>query len=79
MTGVKLCLVALKCDLRDDEGTKERLARRGEKSITYDEGLAMAKHIKAVRYLGIIHHSCTSFRILPFWDCIDRVRMFGKT
>lgn len=51
--GVKLCLVALKCDLRDDERTKERLVRHGEKCITYDEGLAMAKHIRAVRYLGI--------------------------
>jgi Rho family, other len=49
---VKLCLVALKCDLRDDEGTKERLARHNEKCISYDEGLAMAKHIRAVRYLG---------------------------
>jgi len=65
-TGVKLCLVALKCDLRDDERTKERLARHGEKCITYDEGLAMAKHIKAVRYLGIIRHSCTRVRILFF-------------
>ena len=50
--GVKLALVALKCDLRDDEGTKERLARYGEKCISYEEGLEMAKHIRAVRYLG---------------------------
>lgn len=50
--GVKLALVALKCDLRDDEQTKERLAKFGEKCITYDEGLAMAKEIRAVRYLG---------------------------
>jgi hypothetical protein len=45
-------LVALKCDLRDDERTKERLAKYGEKCISYEEGLATAKHIKAVRYLG---------------------------
>jgi Rho family, other len=52
--GVKLALVALKCDLRDDEGTKEHLARYGEKCVSYDEGLAMAKNIKAIRYLGTI-------------------------
>jgi Ras family len=52
IVGVKLCLVALKCDLRDDDRTKERLAKYGEKCITYEEGLAMAKQIRAVRYLG---------------------------
>src|SRR5271170_5563058 len=50
--GVKLALVALKCDLRDDEVTKERLAKYGEKCISYEEGLEMAKQIRAVRYLG---------------------------
>ena len=49
---MKLVLVALKCDLRDDEGTKERLDKFGEKCITYEQGLATAKNIKAVRYLG---------------------------
>ncbi len=50
--GVKLALIALKCDLRDDEQTKQRLAKYGEKCVSYEEGLAMAKEIKAVRYLG---------------------------
>ena len=50
--GVKLALVALKCDLRDDEQTKQRLAKYGEKCVTYEEGLEVAKQIKAVRYLG---------------------------
>jgi small GTP-binding protein len=50
--GVKLVLVALKCDLRkkddDDEGTQP------EKSlIQYDEGLKVAERIKALRYLGM--------------------------
>jgi Rho family protein len=39
--GVKLVLVALKCDLRETE----------QQVITYEEGLAVAKRIKAVRYL----------------------------
>ncbi|ORY74606.1 ras family-domain-containing protein [Protomyces lactucae-debilis] len=39
--GVKLVLVALKCDLRETE----------QQVISYEEGLAVAKRIKAVRYL----------------------------
>lgn len=51
--GVKLVLAALKCDLRndddddDDDGTRQR----SKSLITYDEGLAMAKKIGALRYL----------------------------
>ena len=52
MAGVRLVLAALKCDLREDEATKERLQNYNEECITYDEGLAMARKIKAVRYLG---------------------------
>src|ERR1700694_6031609 len=54
--GVKLVLVAVKCDLRDDDATKERLDKYGEKLISYEQGLAMAKTIKAVRFLGIPPH-----------------------
>lgn len=35
--GVKLCLVALKCDLREDAGTCERLSRQGEVPVSYEE------------------------------------------
>jgi hypothetical protein len=66
--GVKLVLVALKCDLRDDERTKERLAKYGEKCISYEEGLSMAKQIKAVRYLGTPRNA----------DMVNS-RMFGET
>ncbi|KAK7188793.1 GTP-binding protein RHO3 [Paraphaeosphaeria sporulosa] len=48
--GVKLVLVALKCDLRkkddDDEGAQPEKAL-----IQYDEGLKVAERIKALRYL----------------------------
>jgi Rho family protein len=57
--GVKLVLVALKCDLRkkddDDEGTQP------EKSlIQYDEGLKVAERIKALRYLGRLKNLASS-------------------
>jgi len=49
--GVKLVLVALKCDLRDDRATVDRLSRYGLTTVQYDEGLAVARRIRASRYL----------------------------
>jgi Rho family protein len=45
--------LALKCDLRDDPLVKEKLAKQSLKTITYDEGLAVARTIRASRYLGM--------------------------
>ncbi|KAK0510297.1 hypothetical protein JMJ35_007691 [Cladonia borealis] len=53
--GVKLVLVALKCDLRergadeDDEGTQR--GGREKVMIDYKQGLEVAKRIQALRYL----------------------------
>ncbi|CAK9435426.1 uncharacterized protein LODBEIA_P01530 [Lodderomyces beijingensis] len=58
--GVKLVLVALKCDLRNNEETSDDQYQSNgtanpyassKKLITYDEGLAVAKRIGALRYL----------------------------
>ncbi|SCZ90194.1 BZ3500_MvSof-1268-A1-R1_Chr1-3g01832 [Microbotryum saponariae] len=49
--GVKVCLVALKCDLRDDPATKASLARYQEYPVQYEQGLEVAKSIRASRYL----------------------------
>ncbi|KAI6120492.1 P-loop containing nucleoside triphosphate hydrolase protein [Pisolithus croceorrhizus] len=49
--GVKLILVALKCDLRDDRNVAERLARHGLHSVQYEEGFTVARRIRASRYL----------------------------
>jgi len=49
--GVKLILVALKCDLRDDPHVKERLQRYGTRPAQYEEGVAVARRIRASRYL----------------------------
>ena len=62
--GVKLVLVALKCDLRNSEDyarenaiTPGNIQQQGQALgqssglITYEEGLAMAKKIGALRYL----------------------------
>ncbi|KAJ6625004.1 P-loop containing nucleoside triphosphate hydrolase protein [Mycena sp. CBHHK59/15] len=42
---------ALKCDLRDDRPVKERLQRYGTHPVQYEEGLAVARRIRASRYL----------------------------
>ncbi|KAL5633183.1 hypothetical protein ACGC1H_003621 [Rhizoctonia solani] len=49
--GVKLVLVALKCDLRDDSLVRERLGRFGSRPVVYEEGLTVARRIRASRYL----------------------------
>nr|XP_018265228.1 rho family protein [Kwoniella dejecticola CBS 10117]OBR87386.1 rho family protein [Kwoniella dejecticola CBS 10117] len=49
--GVKIILVALKCDLREDPVIKEKLAKRSLHPVTYDEGLSVARAIRASRYL----------------------------
>lgn len=52
--GVKLVLVALKCDLRERGGDEEEEAGRGGEKvmIDYKQGLEVAKRIQALRYLG---------------------------
>ena len=57
--GVKLVLVALKCDLREadaEEETTEENAEGGARKekkdlITYNQGLEVARRINALRYL----------------------------
>ncbi|KPM38561.1 hypothetical protein AK830_g7970 [Neonectria ditissima] len=54
--GVKLVLVALKCDLREQGEGEEDDADAGEQrekrpTITYDQGLEVARRIGALRYL----------------------------
>lgn len=46
---MKLVLTALKCDLRKDE-----FENANPNAITYEQGLAKAKEIGAVKYLGMI-------------------------
>ena len=45
--GVKIVLTALKCDLRKDEDGNEN-----PNTIGFEQGLAKAKEIGAVKYLG---------------------------
>ena len=52
--GVKLVLVALKCDLREQKDDEDTDAQHEPKRpmIDYKAGLAVAEKIKALRYLG---------------------------
>ncbi|OBZ66412.1 GTP-binding protein Rho3 [Grifola frondosa] len=56
--GLSLSLsVTLKCDLREDRATQERLARYGMHTVQYEEGLTVARRIRASRYLGVLRPS----------------------
>lgn len=68
---MKLVLVALKCDLRethsDDAEETEASAQGSEKTfIKYDDGLAVAKRIGALRYLGMYGRLLTKLLV----DCL---------
>ena len=56
--GVKLVLVALKCDLREKHTDEEEESEanglpEGKMMINYNQGLEVARRIQALRYLGI--------------------------
>ena len=61
--GVKLVLVALKCDLRQKDTDEEdesdanglRNGSKDKEMIKYNDGLEVAKRIGALRYLGMLH------------------------
>lgn len=51
--GVRLVLVALKCDLRENKDDEEGESQEPKRPmIDYKAGLAVAEKIKALRYLG---------------------------
>lgn len=49
--GVPIILVGTKLDLRDDERQRQILAQRRQSPITYEQGMQVAKDIRAVKYL----------------------------
>ena len=44
-------LVGTKLDLRDDRETQNRLREKGMQPITYEQGMAKAKEINAIKYM----------------------------
>ena len=64
--GVKLVLVALKCDLREQSGDGDEDGEPKRPCIDYKQGLAVAEKIKALRYLG----TWSQFMALP---CFSRI------
>ena len=54
--GVKIVLVALKCDLREeqegDDDEEKDASSPPRRIVTYAEGLEVAKTVGALRYLG---------------------------
>ncbi|RUP51262.1 small GTPase superfamily [Jimgerdemannia flammicorona] len=71
---VKIMLTALKCDLRDDEPTKLKLARVNDTPLTYEEGLACARSINAVRYL-----ECSAKHNRGVTECFEQAARLALT
>jgi hypothetical protein len=70
--------LALKCDLRDDPDLQRRLAKYGARPCEYEEGLAVARRIRASRYLGeckswdahgVGYLSLSGFDVLTYGTC----------
>lgn len=64
--GVKLVLVALKCDLREKHDEEEApdhdsstRPRKDKEMIDYKQGLEVARRIQALRYLGMCSYRRT--------------------
>jgi GTPase SAR1 family protein len=51
--GVKIVLVALKCDLREKQDDDES-GEPKRPTIQYQQGLEVAQKVKALRYLGMM-------------------------
>ena len=62
--------------MREDRGTIDRLARYGTRPIEYEQGLAVARRIRASRYLGASFQSANFFLATTY---LTRFRMLGKT
>lgn len=60
--GVKLVLVALKCDLRKRDDDDAENGEPEKPCIDYEEGLRVAEKIKALRYLGAFTAVLQAFR-----------------
>lgn len=62
--GVRLVLVALKCDLREQQADDEDPNTHEPKKpmIDYKQGLAVAEKIKALRYLGMLNSKAMELR-----------------
>ncbi|KAI8507334.1 ras-like GTP-binding protein Rho1 [Branchiostoma floridae x Branchiostoma belcheri] len=49
--GIPIFLIACKSDLRNDRNTLQQLAYRGQEPVSYEQGMALAKRIRARGYM----------------------------
>ncbi|GMK56900.1 hypothetical protein CspeluHIS016_0307400 [Cutaneotrichosporon spelunceum] len=75
--GVKIVLTALKCDLRQDRGSGSHVPgrrMRGAQAVSFDEGLEVARRLKASRYL-----ECSSKRNRGVREAIHEAALLSLT
>jgi hypothetical protein len=73
--GVKIVLVALKCDLREEHEKDDNEANGSQPRhmVTYQEGLAVARRIGALRYLGMFYSNSLASRTLETDQMLGRM------
>jgi Ras-related C3 botulinum toxin substrate 1 len=74
---VPLILVGTKLDMRDDNGTLEKLKKQGLKPVTKDDGESTKKAIKAVHYVEC--SAKTQAGIKEVFDKAIRTVLFDKS
>ena len=72
--GVELVLVALKCDLRPAPGEEDEDSSEPKRpTLTYHQGLEVAKRIRALRYLGKLDR----VQVIMRWSKLTELRMLS--
>lgn len=66
--GVPIVLVGLKIDLRDDPETVQRLADQRKVPVTYTQGFALGKQIRARKYM-----ECSAFKQIGLQSLFQEV------
>lgn len=74
--GVPVILVGTMLDLRDDEENIKQLKKRNLSPIAYDQGLAMAEEIGAVKYLEC--SALTGNGLQAVFEEVSRVVLYPK-
>ena len=64
-----IILVGTKLDLREDKGTIDRLREKNQAPISYEQGMAKAKEINAVKFM-----ECSALTQFKLKDVFDEVR-----
>lgn len=71
-------LVGTQIDLRDENGTLEKLAKNKQKPITLEQGEKLAKELKAVKYVECSALTQVGLRMISLWILLNLNKYLQK-